>query len=249
MARREDSSGFMELVKTVFWAGLIATGIHSFLFEPFYIPSGSMVPTLLVGDYLVVNKLTYGYSHFSFPFSPDFFAGRVLGHGPKRGDVVVFRPPGLPDEDFIKRVIGLPGDTIQVKAGQLLINGQPVAEADAGAYNDDSSGADVEGRAFAETLPNGKTHQILRLPDTNDDFANNTPVYTVPAGDYFMMGDSRDNSEDSRFFDGPVGFVPAENLIGPADLIFFSIDLQHPFWEIWYWPFEIRWGRMLHSIS
>ncbi|WP_298281121.1 signal peptidase I [Acidocella sp.] len=249
MARQGEKAGFGELVKTLFWAAVIATGIHSFLFEPFYIPSGSMVPTLLVGDYLVVDKFAYGYSRFSFPFAPDLFSGRIGGHLPKRGDVVVFRPPGQMDEDFIKRIIGLPGDTVQVTNGQLLINGQPVPEADAGTYVDDSSGQPMTGRAYTETLPGGRVHTIFRLPGTNGDFANNTPVYTVPPGDYFMMGDSRDNSEDSRFMDGPVGFVPAENLIGPAEMIFFSIDLRHPFWEVWYWPFEIRWGRMLHGIS
>lgn len=250
MARNaQHSGGFIEFVKTIVYAGLIAVGIHSFLFEPFYIPSGSMVPTLLVGDYLVVNKFAYGYSHFSFPFSPDVFSGRWPAGAPKRGDVVVFRPPGLPDEDFIKRVIGLPGDTIQVINGQLIINGQQVQRVDAGTYVDDSDsyGPPVQARDYMETLPGGKVHQILKR--TDDGFANNTPVYTVPAGDIFLMGDNRDDSEDSRFLDGPVGYVPIENVIGPASLIFFSIDLKHPFWQVWYWPLEIRWGRMLHSIT
>lgn len=244
------SGGFTEFVKTIVYAGLIAVGIHTFLFEPFYIPSGSMVPTLLVGDYLVVNKFADGYSHFSFPFAPDFFSGRwPPGRMPKRGDVVVFRPPGLPDEDFIKRVIGLPGDTVQMIGGQLYLNGAQVPRQDAGTYSDDSDayGPPVLARDYIETLPGGKTHQILKRSD--DGFANNTPVYTVPAGDLFLMGDNRDDSEDSRFFNGPVGYVPIENVIGPASLIFFSIDLKHPFWQVWYWPFEIRWGRMFHSIT
>jgi signal peptidase I len=262
--KQDDGLGgsFVELIKTVLSAGLIAVLIHTFWFEPFYIPSGSMVPTLLVGDYLVVNKYTYGYSHFSFPFSPDFFSGRWPAGAPKRGDVAVFRPPGALDEDFIKRVIGLPGDTIQVTGGQLYINGNMVPRADQGTYSDDSDrfsedaayyNGPVLARDYLETLPNGKIHSILKRtdgPKTDGSFdQNNTPVYTVPAGDLFMMGDNRDNSEDSRFIDGPVGYVPVENIVGPARLIFFSIDMRHPFWEVWYWPFEIRWGRMFKSIS
>jgi signal peptidase I len=255
--KQDDGLGgsFVELVKTILSAGLIAVVIHTFWFEPFYIPSGSMVPTLLVGDYLVVNKYAYGYSHFSFPFSPNFFSGRWPARMPKRGDVVVFRPPGELDEDFIKRVIGLPGDTIQVQAGQLYINGKLVPRVDQGTFSDDSDvfGPPVLARDYKETLPNGRVHSILKRTDAPEVIGgldpNNTPVYNVPAGDLFMMGDNRDDSEDSRFLDGPVGYVPVENLIGPASLIFFSIDLQHPFWEVWYWPFEIRWGRMFKSIS
>lgn len=246
---------FVEFVKTIVSAGLIAVLIHTFWFEPFYIPSGSMVPSLLVGDYLVVNKYAYGYSHFSFPFSPDFFSGRWPAHMPKRGAVVVFRPPGLVSEDFIKRVIGLPGDTVQMKGGQLYINGKIVPRTDAGTYSDDSDdyGPPVLARDYKETLPGGKTHFILKR--SNDEELidgidpNNTPVYTVPAGDLFMMGDNRDDSEDSRFLDGPVGYVPIENVIGPASMIFFSINLTHPFWQIWYWPFEIRWDRMFKTIT
>jgi signal peptidase I len=245
--KSQKSSTAGEFIKTIVYAGLIAVGIHTFLYEPFFIPSGSMVPTLLVGDYLFVNKFAYGYSHFSFPFSPDVFSGRIFGHMPKRGQVVVFRPPGQPDTDFIKRVVGLPGDTIQVTGGQLYINGAEVPRAEVGNYTDTSSGGPVVAREYMETLPGGKPHAILK--ETDDGFANNTQVYTVPAGDLFMMGDNRDDSEDSRFMDGPVGYVPVENLIGPADMIFFSINLQYPFYEFWEWPFEIRWGRMFHAIT
>lgn len=237
-----------EFVKTIVFAGLIAALIHTFWFEPFYIPSGSMVPALQVGDYLVVNKFAYGYSRFSFPFAPDMFSGRIFGRAPKRGDVVVFRPPGDIGENYIKRVIGLPGDKIQVTNGVLSINGQQAARVDAGEYTDMSiPGAPVQARAYTETLPGGPADLILKR--TDDGFANNTPVYTVPAGDLFMMGDNRDDSEDSRFPDGPVGFVPEENVIGPAKFIFFSIDLEQPLWQVWAWPFEIRWGRMFQSIS
>ncbi len=244
--RQQKSSVINELFSTILYAGLIAVGIHTFLLEPFFIPSGSMVPTLLVGDYLFVNKFAYGYTHFSFPFSPGLFSGRLFGHAPPRGAVVVFRPPGEPDTDFIKRVVGLPGDTIQVTNGELLVNGAPVPETSLGDYTDDSSGGPVVAREYREALPGVRTHLILKL--TSDGFQNNTPVYTVPPGDLFMMGDNRDDSEDSRFMNGPVGFVPIENVIGPANLIFFSIDLTHPFYEVWQWPFEIRWGRMFQSI-
>jgi signal peptidase I len=245
--QQQKSSSAGEFIKTIVYAGLIAVGIHTFLFEPFFIPSGSMVPTLLVGDYLFVNKFAYGYSHFSLPFSPDFFSGRVFGRMPERGTVVVFRPPGEPNTDYIKRVIGLPGDTVQMTNGQLFINGKQVPRTDVGNYIDDSSGGPVVAREYTETLPNRKSHEILK--ETDQGFANNTPVFTVPPGDLFMMGDNRDDSEDSRFMDGPVGYVPLENVIGPADVIFFSIHLDHPFYEFWEWPFEIRWDRMFHPIK
>ncbi len=250
--RKRKASATAEFIKTIVYAGLIAVGIHTFLFEPFFIPSGSMVPTLLVGDYLFVNKFDYGYSHFSLPFSPDLFAGRIPGRMPRRGDVAVFRPPGEPDTNFIKRVIGLPGDTVQVTDGQLLINGQQVPRDDDGNATDTSSGVPIVAREFTEMLPagpgtSGRTHLILK--QSSDGFANNTQVYTVPPGDLFMMGDNRDNSEDSRFMEGPVGYVPVENLIGPATIIFFSIDLRDPWWEFWMWPVEIRWNRLLHRVS
>ena len=253
MTNSSKKSELLETVKTLVIAGLVAVGIHSFLVAPFYIPSGSMVPSLLVGDYLFVNKFAYGYSNFSFPFAPPLFRGRIFGHAPRRGDVVVFVSPSGTGEVLIKRLIGLPGDSIQMSGGQLLINGQQVPRVPEGAYMDDSDGGPVPGERFAETLPGGKVHDVLKLTDAPEDYAgvdpNNTPVYTVPAGEYFMMGDNRDNSEDLRFLDGPVGYVPAQNLLGPAVMILGSLDARAPLWEFWQWPAEIRWGRFFKPVN
>jgi signal peptidase I len=241
----------IEVVKTLAVALAVALGIHSFLFQPFWIPSGSMVPSLLVGDYLVVNKFAYGYSSWSLPFAPPLLSGRVLqsplGHAPRRGDVVVFVPPGDPGQIFVKRLVGLPGDTLQMTGGQLYINGKQVPREELGSYLDDSGGMPVAAEKFAETLPGGRIHAILKV--TDEGFANNTPLYRVPAGDYFFMGDNRDNSEDSRFPFGPVGYVPAENLLGPAVLILGSANLTAPLWQVWQWPAELRWGRFLHRVN
>jgi signal peptidase I len=232
-----------ENIKTIVYAGLVAVFIRTFLFEPFNIPSGSMIPTLLVGDYLFVEKYSYGYSRYSLPFSPDLFPGRIWGAVPHRGDVMVFRYPPDPSEDYIKRVIGLPGDTVQLRHGQLYINGKEVPRKPDGTYVDDESGIGMVLRQYLETLPGSAgappvTHRILKATDQGE--ANNTGVYTVPPGELFVLGDNRDNSADSRFW----GFVPMQNLVGKAEIIFFSIDARDPWWQFWEWPFEIRWDRI-----
>ncbi|MGP9804836.1 signal peptidase I [Paracoccus sp. NSM] len=231
--------GIWETVKTIFWALVIAGIFRTLFFQPFWIPSGSMKDTLLIGDFLFVNKMAYGYSAHSCPFSMCPISGRILDRAPERGDVAVFRHPTR-DVDFIKRVIGLPGDTVQMRGGRLWLNGEPVQTTPAGDFieikeqqgpqgliprcvNDPvGAGGQCVKERFTETLPGGRSHSILNI--TDGWLADDTPTFTVPEGQYFFMGDNRDNSEDSRFPAeiGGLGFVPAEFLIGRADRIMFS---------------------------
>ncbi|GBQ71931.1 signal peptidase I [Ameyamaea chiangmaiensis NBRC 103196] len=244
-----------EWLRTVGVALIFAVGVRTVLFEPFSIPSGSMIPTLQVGDYLFVAKYSYGYSHFALPFSPDLFSGRVLGREPHRGDVAVFRFTKDTSIDYIKRIVGLPGDHVQVRAGQLYLNGTLVPRTSLGDYVAvDEHRTQMEGERFAEDLPGSGgrgvvKHDILKL--TDEGMQNDTPDYVVPAGYFFAMGDNRDDSADSRFMGSDpedLGFVPMENLVGQAKWIFFSIDAAHPFWQVWEWPLEIRWSRLFHGI-
>jgi signal peptidase I len=233
--KNEDSIG--ELIKTVVYALLIAGVVRTLFFQPFWIPSGSMKNTLLIGDFMFVNKMAYGYSRHSCPFSICPFSGRILGSEPERGDIVVFKHP-VTQVDFIKRLVGLPGDRIQVKDGILHINGNAAPQKDMGNFvevydkqgpkqnlpacsNSVGFGADCLKDLAVETLPNGVEHFVLNVREASGD---NTPAYTVPDGNYFFMGDNRDNSTDSRWprNSGGVGFVPFENLIGRADRVVFS---------------------------
>lgn len=241
----KKSGGLGETVSVVFQALILALVIRTFLFQPFSIPSGSMRPTLLEGDYLFVTKWAYGYSRHSLPFSPDIFSGRIWGAEPKRGDVVVFKFPPNPSVDYIKRVIGLPGDTIQMTNGQLFINGQGVPREKTGQIdNPDITEENRPIDVFRETLPDGVSYDTLDInPDTPGD---NTREFVVPAGHYFMMGDNRDNSSDSRF---SVGMVPAENLVGRANIIFFSVAGGANPLEIWKWPSELRASRLFHFVN
>ncbi|MGY5780645.1 signal peptidase I [Rhizobium sp. LEGMi135b] len=242
----KQQNALWENIKVIVQALVLAMIIRTFLFQPFTIPSGSMMPTLLVGDYIFVNKFAYGYSKYSMPFSPDIFSGRILGSEPKRGDVVVFRFPPNPDVDYIKRVIGLPGDRIQVKNDILYINGQAVPREPHGTFSSDYSQEPGDNIAvYSERLPDtGKVYDTLDLsPNSRGD---NTQEYVVPPGHYFMMGDNRDNSDDSRF---DVGYVPAENLIGRASIIFFSLGHDTSFREVWKWPTNMRWDRIFKVVE
>jgi len=245
-SKSSSSGGIVDTVKTVLYAIIIALFVRTVAYEPFNIPSGSMVPTLLVGDYLFVSKFSYGYSRYSLPFGLPLIPGRIFFHQPERGDVVVFKLPKDNSTDYIKRVIGLPGDRIQVKNGLLYINDAPVKRERIEDYIYREGPNPFRAAQYIETLPNGKKHRIIELSD-NAPF-DNTSVFEVPPGHYFMMGDNRDNSLDSRAPEGGVGYVPAENLVGRAEFIFFSTDGAARLWELWKWPFTIRYDRLLDGI-
>lgn len=260
-----------ETVRTVIYAVLFAVGLRTFAYEPFSIPSGSMIPTLYIGDFLFVSKFSYGYSRYSFPLSMPLFEGRILASAPERGDVVVFRSPIATHEDWIKRLVGLPGDRIQVRGGTLYINDQPVKkELLSGSERTDirqrggtifvdgrpmmsedesilrrtiaPAGAIRDVAQYRETLPNGRSYIVVEV-EGNESRVDNTPVFEVPAGHYFAMGDNRDGSQDSRY--GAVGFIPFENLVGRAEFLFYSRNLQDSFWEIW----KIRFERIFQGID
>ncbi len=242
---KKKSGGWLESVKTIVYAALIAIGIRTVAFEPFNIPSGSMIPTLLVGDYLFVSKFSYGYSRHSMPFSPNLFEGRIWGAMPQRGDVAVFKLPRDTRQDYIKRIIGLPGDTIQVRQGVLHVNGAPVRLERLGPFVVEGDGPRMTVELRREFLPGGRAHLIVEQGD--DAPLDNTPVFTVPERHVFAMGDNRDNSLDSRV-PSAVGMIPWENLVGRAEFIFFSVDGSARIWEVWNWPFAIRWTRLLSLV-
>ncbi len=242
---KKKSGGAGETVSVIVQALILALVIRTFFFQPFSIPSGSMRPTLLEGDYLFVTKWAYGYSRHSLPFSPPLFSGRIWASEPERGDVVVFKFPPNPSIDYIKRVVGLPGDKIQMRDGVLFINDEPVQREKLGQITDpDITEMDRPVDVYRETLPNGVSYETLDLTETG--VGDNTREFVVPEGHYFMMGDNRDNSADSRF---SVGFVPAENLVGRANVIFFSIAGGASPLELWRWPSEVRPSRILNWVD
>ncbi len=253
MSRSKTSrqkEGVGDTIRTIVWAILIAALFRTFLFQPFWIPSGSMKQTLLIGDYLFISKYSYGYSKHSFPWSLAPFEGRIFASQPERGDVIVFKHPRS-GEDYIKRLIGLPGDTVQMRGGKLFLNGEEVPQTRDGDFVEDIVPGGslrcvdrpvIEGEVrcvkerWTETLPFGRSYTVLNADGNLSPETDNTKIFTVPEGQFFFMGDNRDNSNDSR---QGVGFVPFENLVGRAELIAISSD--GPFWEVWNW----RWGRFL----
>jgi len=267
--KKEES--WWDTLRFLLWLFLAAIVLRTFLFAPFSIPSASMMPNLLVGDYLFVSKWSYGYSRYSFPFHPINFDGRLLGGVPERGDVVVFRHPTTGD-DWVKRVIGLPGDTIEVRDGVVILNGQPIPRTQVAPFDlpvtpnspcpTDRPGienygvrltTDANGAQhclyprYRETLPNGRSYDVLDqgLAIPADNFSTGQPI-TVPQGQLFVMGDNRDDSLDSRFgaAEGGIGMVPMENLIGRATFTFWSTDGSASYWKPWTWFTAARWSRI-----
>jgi signal peptidase I len=243
--KKASKNELRDTIVVIIEALLIALVFRTFLFQPFSIPTASMQSTLMIGDYFVASKFTWGLGKYSFPF-PLPINGRLLQFSePQRGDIAVFHNEPT-SEDYIKRIIGLPGDRIQMKQGRLYINDTEVPREKVGTGTDtDSYETPVPVTLYKETLPNGVVHTIQEISD--DEMLDNTAEYTVPAGHYFMMGDNRDRSADSRVLQ-QVGYVPATNLIGKAEARFFSIKDNIAPWQIWQWPANVRWDRMFQSV-
>ena len=223
----------IENIKTLFYALIIALVIRSLLFQPFYIPSSSMEPNLLIGDRLFVSKYTYGFSKHSLPFSPNIFDNRIFHKTPKRGDIIVFKTPADNRTDYIKRLIGLPGDKIQIKNNDLYLNDIYCGS------------ANIKVISFEETLPNGRSYTAVYR---NEGSMLNSDLYIVPENHYFFMGDNRDCSKDSRYLSS-VGYVDFENLVGEAKIIFFSNDIKKGiFIKFWKWSERLRTERFFKKI-
>lgn len=256
--------GWWETIRFLLLVFLFAIVIRTFVVAPFSIPSGSMLPRLMIGDYLFVAKWPYGYSRFSLPFGLGGFEGRILGSLPERGDVVVFRDPARGDEDIVKRVIGLPGDTVQVRGGQIVLNGRPLQRTRIADYLVTASpnspcrkvgpnARDVTGAGgarfcayprYREALPGGRSYEVLDQHPAGE--LDDTPAFHVPEGQLFMMGDNRDDSQDSRvpLQAGGFGMVPADHVLGRALVTFFSTDGSAEWLKPWTWFSAARWSRI-----
>ena len=244
MTKLKKNSFFGNL-KSILIAIFIALLIRSFIFEPFNIPSGSMKPNLLVGDFIFVSKYSYGFSKHSLPFSIPVIPGKIFSNTPERGDVVVFKTPENNRTDYIKRVIGLPGDKIEIKNGIIFINGSEIFRKKLNDFIDtDNKTRNKRVRMYNEYFFN---KEINILDITDNGIADNTRLFNVPENHFFVMGDNRDNSQDSRFIN-TVGFIPYKNLVGKAQFIFFSLENAR-FLQIWKWPNSIRYERIFKKIK
>ena len=242
---KSKKNSFFGNFKSIFIAIFIALLIRSFIFEPFNIPSGSMKPNLLVGDFTFVSKYSYGFSKHSLPFSIPIIPGKIFSNTPERGDVVVFKTPENNRTDYIKRVIGLPGDKIEIKNGIIFINGSEILRKKLNDFIDtDNKTSNKRVRMYNEYFFN---KEINILDITDNGIADNTQLFNVPENHFFVMGDNRDNSQDSRFI-STVGFIPYENLVGKAQFIFFSLENAR-FLQIWKWPNSIRYERIFQKIQ
>jgi len=242
---KAKKNNFFSNLKSILIAIAIALLIRSFIFEPFNIPSGSMKPNLLVGDFIFVSKYSYGFSRHSLPFSIPLIPGKIFSSTPERGDVVVFKTPENNRTDYIKRVIGLPGDKIEIKNGIIFINESEVLRKKLNDFIDtDNKTSNKRVRMYNEYFFN---KEINVLDITDNGIADNTQLFNVPENHFFVMGDNRDNSQDSRFMN-TVGFIPFENLVGKAQFIFFSLENAR-FLQIWKWPNSIRYERIFQKIQ
>ena len=242
---KSKKNSFFGNLKSILIAIFIALLIRSFIFEPFNIPSGSMKPNLLVGDFIFVSKYSYGFSKHSLPFSIPLIPGKIFSKTPERGDVVVFKTPENNRTDYIKRVIGLPGDKIEIKNGIIFINGSEILRKKLNDFIDtDNKTTNKRVRMYKEYFFN---KEINILDITDNGIADNTQLFNVPENHFFVMGDNRDNSQDSRFI-STVGFIPYENLVGKAQFIFFSLENAR-FLQIWKWPNSIRYERIFQKIQ
>ncbi len=248
MLLKEDES-WLDFFKTIFYAFLIAISFRTFVLQPFTIPSESMLKNLMVGDFLLVSKASYGYSKHSLPFSLPLIPGRIFASDVERGDVVVFRLPRDPNTYYIKRIIGVAGDKIQMKRGELYLNDQKVPTKELENYvRTNVNGREETFGQIEETMPNGKSYEILDIEYRGG--ADDTDVFIVPQGHYFAMGDNRDNSQDSRWPKSiGVGYVPEENIIGKAKWITLSFDNKAALWEFWKWFPEERRERFFSTIN
>ena len=242
---KSKKNKFFSNIKSIIIAIFIALLIRSFIFEPFNIPSGSMKPNLLVGDFIFVSKYSYGFSKHSLPFSIPLIPTKILSNTPERGDVVVFKTPENNRTDYIKRVIGLPGDKIEIKKGIIFINGSEILRKKLNDFIDtDNNTSNKRVRMYNEYFFD---REINILDITDNGMADNTQIFNVPENHFFVMGDNRDNSQDSRFIN-TVGFIPYENLVGKAQFIFFSLENAR-FLQIWKWPNSIRYERIFQKIQ